>query len=250
MIKRCIFICTVAALCVFAFSAPAREASAQSDDRLAFSRILDENVVLYMDSALSLPWFTLPYGYYVKVINFGTSSVKVEYKSDSPLYPSVTGYIRAADANSCETPHSPYPNSNFTVGQSCLYYKDTNFFYSGTVTENSSLEFYGTVTRQTGEVYVFGYVTAASGDRFIGFVPASALINFVAPRLFVEKKEESSSASEEQSEEKEQTPNALGDNLQMIIIVGISVVAISIVYLLFRPSKNDAADRAEKTDDV
>ena len=44
-----------------------------------YSRVLGENVILYMDSSMTMPWFTLPYSYYVKVISVsGTPRRRLE----------------------------------------------------------------------------------------------------------------------------------------------------------------------------
>ena len=210
-----------------------------------YSRILSSDVVLYMDASLSLPWFTLPYSYYVKVLSVGGASAKVEYKGDSPLKPSVKGYLPITSLNIVETPPpAPYPTSTFTISQTCLMYKDSNFAYSETVTENSSIEYYGEITRQGGEKYIYGYVTLTTGDKYVGFVSQSALVNFALPTLPVEPPEPEApeSNSELQSETTSKSDNSLGENIQIIIFVAISVVAISIVYLLFRPSSDKAKE--------
>ncbi|MBR1867946.1 MAG: hypothetical protein IJ800_05140 [Clostridia bacterium] len=211
-----------------------------------YSRILSKDVVLYMDEALSSPWFTLPYSYYVKVLSVGGISAKVEYKGESPLKPSVKGYLPITALNIVETPPSaPYPASSFTVNQTCLMYKDSNFAYAETVTENSVIEYYGELKRPGGENFIYGYVTLTTGDKYIGYISQNALVNFALPTLPVEiPKPETSESESVSSTEKEEvkTDNSLGENLQIIIIVAISVVAISIVYLLFRPTSDRAKD--------
>ena len=56
---------------------------ARAADEIKYSRVESESVTLYMDSSLTIPWFTLPYGYFVKVVNVLGSCAKVEYKGDS-----------------------------------------------------------------------------------------------------------------------------------------------------------------------
>ncbi|MDY2880567.1 MAG: hypothetical protein SOT34_06505 [Candidatus Borkfalkiaceae bacterium] len=217
--------------------------SARAEETPTYSRVLDEETILYMDAALSVPWFTLPYSYYVRVISVGTTSVKVEYKCDSPLRPSVKGYVALSSLNlTDEIPSAPYPNVSFTVRETCLLYKDVAFTYTETVTENSTVDFYGVTVRPSGEKFLFGYVTVRSGDRYVGYLPVSAVSSFVVPRLPVEQKKES--AVESLPEKTEKANDLLGDNLQIVIIVAVSVVAISVVYLLFRPSRNAARDEA------
>jgi len=215
-----------------------RTAGSASAEEPRYSRILSEEVVLYSDRSLSSPWFILPYSYYVRIISAEGRAVKVEYKGDNPLRPSIKGYISSSDIEiSDETPAAPYPSVSFTIGQNCLVFKDANFNYPEAVAENSSVEFYGTYIKSDGEKYVYGYITSASGDKFVGYVASSALLGFAVPELPVYIPEiDSESLAEPEKESSSQPVNALGDNLQVVIIVGISVVAISIVYLLFRPS--------------
>lgn len=225
------------------FLSPVTHATA--DEKTEYSRILGDSVILYMDANLSKPWFTLPYSYYVKVLSIGTYSVKVEYKSGDALRPSVKGYIEIDKLNlSKSEPTAPYPNSSFTIGENCLLYKDTAFTFAETITENSSIDFYGISVKQNGDSYVYGYVSTASGDNYMGYILQSAILNFAMPILPVEvvKPEESVIQSDSLSEKTDSNQNALGDNLRIIIIVGISVIAISIVYLLFRPSPEKAKE--------
>ena len=216
-------------------------------DASEYSRVLSEDVVLYMDSDLTRPWFTLPYSYYVKVLSVGVRSVKVEYKGDSAAHPSVKGYIPIENLSYAAEPAAPYPVVTFEIGASCLLYRDTNFTYFETVAENSAVDFYGVYTGKNGKEYIFGFVSAASGDNYMGFIEKSAIKNFVVPRLIVE--EEKPEEVSETVESKESSPKTVnGDGLQIVIVVGISVVAISIVYLLFRPSPKRAGEEAISDD--
>ena len=214
-----------------------------AEEELSYSRVLDEETILYMDASLSVPWFTLPYSYYVRVISVGTTSVKVEYKCDSPLRPSAKGYISLSSLNlTDEKPSAPFPNVSYTIKETCLLYKDVNFTYSETVTENSSIDFYGVLSKPNGETFLYGYVTTRSGDRYVGYLSVSSVSSFVVPRLPVEPPKPTS--AEGFSETPATANNLLGDNLQIVIIVAVSVVAISVVYLLFRPSGRRAKDEA------
>lgn len=217
---------------------------ALADGDFNYSRILDENVVMYMDSDLASPWFTLPYSYYVRILSVGTKSVKVEYKGESANKPSVKGYIPIEKLNAASDVSAPYPSVTFSIGASCLMFKDTNFNYAETIAENSVIDFYGTYIGKNGKEYVFGYVSAASGDNYMGYIEISSVINFAVPRLPVEVVKPEVESESEKTEQPVADGNALGDNLQIIIIVGISVVAISIVYLLFRPVPQRAREEA------
>ena len=187
----------------------------------------------------------MPYSYYVKILSVGTTAVKVEYKGESALRPSVKGYIKVEDLNLSSEPTAPYPSVTFSIGGSCLLYKDTNLTYAETIAENSSIDFYGTTVLKGDKEYVYGYVTTLSGDDYMGFIEKSSINYFAVPRLPVEvDKPESEEESETVSEQPKKADNSLGDNLQIVIIIGISVVAVSIVYLLFRPAPERAKEEA------
>ncbi|MBO4323659.1 MAG: hypothetical protein J5836_03255 [Clostridia bacterium] len=234
----------ILAFLIFAASFCALPENAWADEE-TYSRILAEDVTLFMDADLTMPWFTLPYSYYVRILSVGSRSVKVEYKGGSANKPSVKGYIAIENLNAGKEPEAPYPNVTFSVGASCLLYKDTNFTYAETIAENSVIDFYGITYSKSGKEYAFGYVSAPSGDNYMGFIEKSSIKNFAVPRLPVEVViPESEAVKETESEEPVKRSNALGDNLQIVIIVGISVVAISIVYLLFRPNPERAKEEA------
>lgn len=238
--KKFIFALFISFVLLFPFSL-----TVKADEEFGYSRILSEDVTLYADSDLKQKWFTLPYSYYVKILSVGTTSVKVEYKGESPSRPSVKGYIKIEDLNLSSEPVAPYPSVTFSIGGSCLLYKDTNLTYAETIAENASIDFYGTTALKSGKEYVYGYVTTLSGDDYMGFIEKSSIINFAVPRLPVEAvKPESEEESETVSEPPKKTDNSLGDNLQIVIIIGISVVAVSIVYLLFRPAPERAKEEA------
>lgn len=222
-------------------------------EEVRYSRIVSEDVVLYMDPGLGVKWFTLPYGYYVKILSISATSIKVEYK-DGTSRPSAKGYIPISDLNvSEETPSAPYPSLTLTVNQTCMLYKDVDFSLTETITPNSTLDFYGIFTRSGGSKYIYGYVSATSGDKYVGYIPYDAVYEFTPPRLEIasetavppEKTEEIEPAANEPSP----APEGLTNALQIAIIVAVSLVAVSIVYFLFRPSATKAKDEALSDDD-
>lgn len=212
-----------------------------------YSRILSEDVVLYMDSSLAVPWFTLPYSYYVKVISINGSSVKVEYRGDNPSKPSAKGYISTEELNIVgEEPPVLYPSLTLTVNQTCMLYKDVDFTFSETLTQNSTVDFYGTLTRPNGEKYVYGLATTTSGDKYLGYAPVSAVFSFVVPVLKIEEEISEESVSETVPETNvDSVSRGMSNGVQLAVIIGVSAVAVSIVYLLFRPSgRGRAKDEA------
>ena len=220
-------------------------------DDVKFSRIEADSVILYIDPSLTMEWFTLPVGYYVKVLSVSHSSAKVEYKSDNPTKPSAKGYISIDHLNIVDyTPTTLYPNLVLTVNQNCMLYKDIDLTMSETVTQNSTIDYYGLMTKTNGEKYIYGYVTTSSGDKYVGYLPISAVNDFVIPYLpITEEKTESLPDSQPYIEESKPVTNALGNSLQLVIIIAVSIIAISIVYLLFKPSPTKASDEVLTMDD-
>lgn len=207
-----------------------------------YSRILSEDVVMYMDSSLSVPWFTLPYSYYVKVLSVSGTSAKVEYRGDNPSKPSAKGYIKTEELNFVEeAPQTLYPAVTLTVNQTCLLYKDSDFTITETVTQNSTADYYGTLTRHNGEKYIYCLVNTTSGDKYLGYMSINSVFSFSIPTLKVEEESVSVEESEPVSEVNSAVSSAGGNSVQIVIIIAVSAVAISIVYLLFRPSGKRAA---------
>ena len=124
-----------------------------------------------------------------------------------------------------------------------MLYKDTDLSLSETVTQNSVIDYYGIITKAGGEVYIYGFVTTSSGDKYVGYIPSSAVYDFSVPALKIEDEKESVVISSEK-ESFATVDNSLGNNLQLVIIIAVSAVAISIVYLLFRPTPVKARDEA------
>lgn len=209
-----------------------------------YSRVLGENVILYMDSSMTMPWFTLPYSYYVKVISVSGTAAKVEYRGGTSK-PSAKGYIDVSELNIVdETPPVIFPNLALTVNQNCMLYKDTDFTIAETVTQNSTADFYGILVRPNGEKFIYSLVTTTSGDKYVGYMSINAVSEFTIPVLKVETEKSDESLGTDPVSAKDNAART-GNGLQLAIIIAVSAVAISIVYLLFRPSgKGRAKDEA------
>lgn len=218
-------------------------------DNVKYSRVLTDGVTLYIDSSLTVQWFTLPVGYYVKVLSISHSSAKVEYKSDNPSKPSAKGYISTEHLNIVdEIPSTLYPNLILTVNQNCMLFKDVDMTISETVTQSSTVDYYGVLQKTNGESYIYGYVTTSSGDKYVGYLSTSAVFDFIPPSLPIETIAESQESIVEESEATS-IKNGLGNSLQLIIIIAVSLIAISVVYLLFKPAPTKISDEVLTNDD-
>lgn len=211
-----------------------------AESSIKYSRITSESVVLYIDAGLTIPWFTLPYSYYVKVLTVSGSAAKVEYKGDSSARPSAKGYISTEYLDITEdVPSVISPSLVLTVNQNCLSYKDVDLTIAETVTQNSTLDFYGFYTRVDGEKFVYGYLSTSYGDKFVGYIPESAVYAFSVPSLPMDVSVSAPSGEDgDSSSLATENDRVFGGGLQIIIVVAVSVVAVSIVYLLFRPSSD------------
>ena len=219
-------------------------------DGVKYSRVLTDNVKLYIDSSLTMEWFTLPVGYYVKVISVSTSSAKVEYKCDNPSKPSTKGYIATEHLNIVdEVPTTLFPSLVLTVNQNCMLFKDVDLTISETVTQNSTIDFYGITVKPNGEKYIYGFVTTTSGDKYVGYLQSSAVYDFIVPSLPINETSSESLIESSSSLEEQPVKNGLGNSLQLVIIIAVSVIAISVVYLLFKPASTKASDEALTMDD-
>ena len=211
-------------------------------EEIRYSQIKTDGVMLYIDSTLTIKWFELPVGYYVKVLSISHSSVKVEYKSDDRSLPSAKGYVSTEHLNIVnEIPQIAFPSTTFKVNQNCLLYTDTDLSLSETVTQGSVLDYYGIIEKDDGKTYVYGFVKTLSGDEYVGYLLSSCLSDFKIPNLPIEKEEDLKESSSVITSETNQ-PQSYGNTLQLVIIVAVSIVAISIVYLLFKPSPSKAKD--------
>lgn len=129
-----------------------------------------------MDSSLTVPWFVLPYGYYVKVLSINGVSAKVEYRGDTPAKPSAKGYVATDELHIVEeVPQVVYPALTLTVNQTCMLYKDTDFTITETITQNSTVDYYGILAKPDGEKYVFGLVSTTSGDKYLGYISINSV---------------------------------------------------------------------------
>ena len=218
-------------------------------EEIRYSQIATEGVILYIDSTLTIKWFELPVGYCVKVLSISHSSAKVEYKSDDKNLPSAKGYVSTEHLNIVsEIPQVTFPSSTFRVNQNCLLYTDTDLSLSETITQGSVLNYYGIIEKGEGKTYVYGFVTTLSGDEYVGYILSSCLTDFKIPILPIEKEEDESQSSSEFTSETSQT-ESFGNTLQLVVIIAVSIVSISIVYLLFKPSPSKAKDEVKSESD-
>lgn len=207
-----------------------------------YARILDENTVFYTDPGCTIEKFVLPYGYFVKVMAVGEDSVAVRYMDESPDMPARDGFILTKCYYPCEytASDSPYPTCKLKLMADEVLFSDSQATIPKTVlTSDKICRFYGYRTIN-GEKF---YCVYANG--YIGYVRAKAFEDSVIPPHSLPIKNESDSEDKTLSagesddfSAKQTTPHAIVTDsaIKTIVIIAVSLVALSVVYLLFRPN--------------
>lgn len=198
-----------------------------------YARVLSSGAYIYSDQALSNKIFEVPYSYYVKIEQNYSQTVKVSYNSPSGNAPVIYGYMSASDLTVTEgVPSSPFAVIKVSSGVSDVLFVDhalkSPLF---NVPENEIMYFYGKVTSGDKTLCYVYY-----GNK-LGYIDEKSLNPYVIPT----NPDPLPSVDEPPETDKPTTvtPTRLGETLQIVIIVGISVISISIVYFLFRPQKNE-----------
>ena len=91
--------------------------------------------------------------------------------------------------------------------------------------------YYGEVTNESDEKLVYVYC-----NGYLGYMRKSCFAPFNLPS-HPEPIFSSSSTSSSNNQTQTKTQNNKTDNLQILIVAGISVIVVSIVYLIFRPGE-------------
>lgn len=238
MIKR--FIIVLLTLNIFIFlqvAYPLRLTLTFAAEYDTYARILNENTVLFADPNCTIAKFNLPYSYFVKVLSVNEYSVKVSYMDGKNNMPACIGYIKTADYYTFEyIPESPYPQVTLTVLSSEVLFSDKNGQTPKTVlSEYCTALYYGYVITEGVEFY---YVYS---NGFVGYVRKNAFLNTEIPPHTIPIENLSSdeySADNSIFSQQQTTPatTELDAVLKTIVIIAVSLVALSVVYLLFRPN--------------
>ncbi len=202
-----------------------------------YMRVLTDGAIIYSDGDLTEPMFEIPKTYYVKVESKISSTVKVSYGDGSKDCPVIIGYMSETDLSPATVePTAPFSIIKVSTDTSDILFNDvelkTPYF---NLPKNEVMYYYGEI--ESGDK-VLCYVYYS---KKLGYVDKTCLNPFsVTPNPDPIESEEEPPTNEEPTTDKQPTVSTfpLGENLQLIIIVGISVVSISVVYFLFKPQKN------------
>ena len=202
-----------------------------------YMRVLSQSAIIYADQNLTEPMFEVPKTYYVKVESKSNSTIKVSYGDGSKDCPVIIGYMKESDLSPALTePTTPFAIIKVSTDTSDILFNDvelkTPYF---NLPKNEVMYYYGEI--ESGD-RILCYVYYS---KKLGYVDKSCLNPFsITPNPDPIETETVLPENNEQEVTTQPSQNAfmLGENLQVIIIIGISVVSISVVYFLFKPQKN------------
>lgn len=245
MIKRIISLLSLISV-IIAANVPAffsRSFSEQktfaAESTAAYARIFDENVLFYDDPGCTVAKFVLPVGYFVKVLAVDNYAVRVRYMDKNAAVPAREGFIKLEFFHAyTETPPKLlYPDFTPTLTADEVLFSDSAATTPKAVLPaRTECAFYGSID-VLGEVF---YCVYANG--YVGYVRRSAFgAATLEPHplpLYPPEIESSAAYSSEQSQ-KETAPYATSADsaLTTVIVIAVTLVALSVVYLLFKPGK-------------
>ena len=192
-----------------------------------YSRALTTDTGFYSDQNGTYLKFYLPYGYYVKILENGSFYTKVMYMNENSAFPTLTGYIKNVDVITCDyIPSTPYPMLYVTLCEDEVLFSDSQLNVSkvGVYAETSAV-YYGEITNSVGVELVYVYC-----NGYLGYVRKSAFYPFEVPKN-PQPIEQVSASSPTQSKK------SGGNELQLLVVAGISVIVVTFVYMIFRPGE-------------
>lgn len=201
----------------------------------SYFRVLSKNAYVYADPELSEKLFIVPETYYVKAETYNSVYARVVYGDDDGEYPVIVGYMSSENL----TASAIVPSSPFAVIKVSSLYSDVLFQDAArkralfNVPCDSFMYLYGSHFSNGSELCYVYY------RNKLGYIDKNSLSDFVIPKNKDPLPVENEPLNNNEISESPKTRSSIsGETLQIIIIVGISVVSISVVYVLFKPQKN------------
>ena len=209
-------------------------------ESITYMRVLKDSAIIYSDSNLTEALFQIPKTYYVKVENSLGSVYKVSYGNDDSGVPKIYGYMKQDDLTKASTePSNPFYIIKVSTDKSDILFNDyelKNPYFN--LPKNEVMYYYGDLKVEDNLLCYVYY------SKKLGYVDKTCLNPFsVTPNQDPIESEQAPPTTEIETEQEiNVSTSSLGENLQLIIIIGISVVSISVVYFLFKPSKNKTSE--------
>ena len=205
-------------------------------DSETYMRVLQNDVYIYSDNNFTNKLFEIPYGYYVKIENVNGNTVRATYGSNNEDYPVIMGYAKLDELTEIDyIPTKPFTVIKVSTSISDVLFNDPNLSKAYfNVPENTFMYYYGKYKSPSGSNICYVYC-----NNKLGYFDTACLNPFTVPDSPdvinpPEKNEDKEPSPQEENKKSDSLP---AESLQIIIIVGLSVISISIVYYLFKPSK-------------
>ncbi len=233
--KRFIIFITIAfSIAINIVSVSLNTAYANSE---TYYRVLNENVYIYSNANFDKVLFKVPYSYYVKVESINGNTARVVYGNDQDNYPVIIGYMKIEELSKAQiTPLTPFAIIKVSTANSDILFNDVErkkaYF---NVPSDTFMIYYGEILDSNSNTLCMVYC-----NNKLGYIDKNCLNPYNIPlnsdAIINPEDEEPSKPTDTTITD---PPSAfLGENLQIIIIVGISIICISVVYALFKPSNN------------
>lgn len=209
-----------------------------------YARILNEKTPFYSDPDLRSVKFYLPYSYFVRVVSEGVDSTRVIYMENNDA-PAREGYIKTCDLFVCDyTPEAPYPDLKLVLKSDEVLFSDPVGKTARVVLSiGDAACYYGELTVDS-ETFYYVYT-----GIYVGYVRKNAFFDHTLslhPQP-IPKTEVPDSASNLQTQPSFSSPDHKiydVDVITVIVVVSISLVSLSVIYVLFRPEARAAKKAA------
>lgn len=221
-------------ICVFSIFSTNQTANASTQ---TFGRIITDDTVFYKDELCSVPFFFLPYTYYVKILDETPVSYHVEYGGGTGLI--IDGYVKKDSLFFDKlSVISPFPNLTLTtLCTAVLYQTPDSTLPIQYVFENRNLTYYGSYINLS-EKRVF----CVSYNGSLGFIAEETVqpfslpfhpneLTFILPDI---------PADSPQDTQKDSTENSSSDLIIKITVIGCLVFAGVIALFIAISSKKKA----------
>ena len=209
-----------------------------------YYRVLKEKVYIYTDSNLNSPMFIVPYTYYVKCESINGNIARVVYGNEQSDYPVIIGYMNLNDLTLTQTtPLNPFAILKISTSNQDVLFSDISkkkpYF---NLPSETFMIYYGEILDSEANVMYMVYC-----KNKLGYVDKNCINSFSIPlnQDPLPEPEIIEPSTPSDSTNIEKPTSELGEHLQILIIVGISTVCISVVYALFKPTKNKTAKQNE-----
>lgn len=211
---------------------------------VVYARILSQDAYLFADADCIDKIFSLPYTYYVKLLEYGNEACRVMYCYEDYDYArGVIGYTKRENLTFVNTPPTgkSFPNSFLEFEGNGTFYKNNRFdsFYSATdTTTGADCFLYGYYTRGAER-----YCYVLHGGK-LGYYSADVFKEFTLPThgdpLPTIKEEPPPTDSTDYSPSN--TGGVLSTDTGKAVFIAVScIIAVCAVYLIFLPKKEAPA---------